>query len=52
MQARYTSFWGAWQLEALESIMGLVTGKHRRAFIPKPEVALAIQGTPSPREAA
>jgi integrase len=52
MQARYTSFWGARQLEALESIMGLVTGKHRRAFIPTPEAALVTEGATSPKEAA
>jgi integrase len=33
MQARYTSFWGPRQLEALDAIMGLVTGKRRRVFI-------------------
>lgn len=52
MQARYTSFWGPRQVQALDSIMGLVTGKHRRAFVATPDAALITEESASANEAA
>jgi hypothetical protein len=52
MQTRYTSFWGPRRLEAIDSIVGLVTGKHRRAFVATPDAALLTEGAASPSEAA
>jgi hypothetical protein len=44
MQAHYTSHWGPRQLEALDAIMGLVTGKHRRVFVTTADSALITAG--------